>query len=168
MSPFPPQAPSGCGSPGTSLPRAADARRAGREDWLRLLRWADKVSVEADRSPRFPGNPRGGPLGSPTPAGPDTPGRYGVPTRPPPVSRTWAPATKAFGAQSPSSTTSLSTLRSRGHPRTTQDSLPTAGRALSGGIGYPQGSDKGFPSCTRYISSPLSELAWRNDTVTSR
>jgi hypothetical protein len=126
---------------------------------------ADRVSVEADRSPRFPGNPRGGPLGSWTPAGPVTPGRYGMPTRPPPVSRTWAPATKAFGARSPSSTTSLSTLRSRGLPRTTQDSLPTAGRALSGGIGYPQGSDERFPSCTRYISSPLPELTWRNDTT---
>jgi hypothetical protein len=26
-------------APGTSLPHAADARRAGQEDWVRLLRW---------------------------------------------------------------------------------------------------------------------------------
>jgi hypothetical protein len=67
--------------------------RSARRIGGRLLRGRKNVSVEADRSPRFPGNPVGGPLGSSTPAGPSTPGRYGVPTRPPPVTRTWAPAT---------------------------------------------------------------------------
>ena len=39
---------------------------------------------------------------------------------------------------------SLSTLRRTGHPATTQDSLPAAGQALPGGLGYPQGPNKGF------------------------
>jgi len=38
----------------------------------------------------------------------------------------------------------LSTLRSVGHPTTTQDSLPGAGQALLGGLGYPQGLDERF------------------------
>ena len=39
---------------------------------------------------------------------------------------------------------SLSTLRRKGHPFAAQDSLPGAGRALLGGLGYPQGSDERF------------------------
>jgi hypothetical protein len=39
---------------------------------------------------------------------------------------------------------SLSTLRSPGRPRATQDSFPAAGPALPGGVGYPQGSDERF------------------------
>jgi len=39
---------------------------------------------------------------------------------------------------------SLSTLRREGRPSATQDSLPAAGPALPGGIGYPQGFDERF------------------------
>src|SRR3954465_10388472 len=39
----------------------------------------------------------------------------------------------------------LSTLRSRGRPGATQDSLPAAGQALPGGVGYPQGPIERFP-----------------------
>src|SRR4051812_47074465 len=40
---------------------------------------------------------------------------------------------------------SLSTLRSPGRPGATQDSLPAAGQALPGGVGYPQGPIERFP-----------------------
>src|ERR1700758_3684699 len=52
-----------------------------------------------------------------------------------------------------------------GSHRPTQDSLPTAGQALSGGIGYPQGSDERFPRRNRYIPSSFPKLAWRNVTI---
>ena len=51
---------------------------------------------------------------------------------------------------------SLSTLRSRGCPRTTQDSLPVAGQALPDGIGYPQDSTARFPGCFLH-HFPLSQ-----------
>ena len=51
----------------------------------------------------------------------------------------------------------------RSSPDTAQDALPTAGQALSGEIGYPQGSYERFPRCSRYISSPFPKLAWRNN-----
>lgn len=40
---------------------------------------------------------------------------------------------------------SLSPLRRSGCPEPTPDSLPAAGQALRGGIGYPLGSNEGFP-----------------------
>jgi hypothetical protein len=40
----------------------------------------------------------------------------------------------------------LSTLRRVGHPTATQDSLPGAGQALLGGLGYPQGLIERFQS----------------------
>jgi hypothetical protein len=53
---------------------------------------------------------------------------------------------------------SLSTLRREGRPSTTQDSLPAAGPALPGGIGYPQGSNKRF-----HIGMILLfRASWRN------
>ena len=36
-------------------------------------------------------------------------------------------------------------------PATTQDSLPAAGPALPDGIGYPQGSNKRFPSSRLFL-----------------
>jgi hypothetical protein len=42
----------------------------------------------------------------------------------------------------------------------TQDSLPAAGQALPGGIGYPQGCDERFQRC--YTLSPFLSFAWRN------
>jgi hypothetical protein len=55
----------------------------------------------------------------------------------------------------------LSTLRRVGLPTATQDSLPAAGQALPGGIGYPQSSNERFPRCIRYIFSPFPKLSWR-------
>jgi hypothetical protein len=46
-------------------------------------------------------------------------------------------------------------------PLTTQDSLPIAGQALPGGIGYPLGSLTRVSDLLFYISSPLARLSWR-------
>ena len=62
----------------------------------------------------------------------------------------------------------LSTLRSGDYSPTTQDSLPGAGQALPGGIGYPQGSAERFQSQSGHLI-PLSQAfvaqgsfgAWR-------
>jgi hypothetical protein len=45
--------------------------------------------------------------------------------------------------------------------RAPQDSLPGAGQALPGGIGYPQGPDERFQRRSRYTSSLLSQASWR-------
>ena len=54
----------------------------------------------------------------------------------------------------------MSTLRREGRPSTTQDSLPAAGHALPGGIGYPLDSSEGF-SPVFYMGSffPRLDLA---------
>lgn len=41
----------------------------------------------------------------------------------------------------------------RGSPPSTQDSLPAAGPALPGGIGYPRGSNERFPSSSLFLLS---------------
>src|SRR3954452_16409047 len=55
---------------------------------------------------------------------------------------------------------SLSPLRSPGYPGATQDSLPAAGQALPGGVGYPQGSCERF---LRYNASSFPKLSWRTN-----
>jgi len=47
----------------------------------------------------------------------------------------------------------------------TQDSLPAAGYALPGGIGYPQDCDERFPKTTASLLPPFPSLAWRNGTL---
>ena len=81
------------------------------------------------------------------PGGTDAPGHYGASTRPPLMSTTKAPTSRYFRGSIARPRHSLSTLRRVGHPTTTQDSLPAAGQALPGGIGYPQGSNERFPRC---------------------
>jgi hypothetical protein len=50
----------------------------------------------------------------------------------------------------------LFTLRREYHYPTTQNSLPGAGQALPGGLGYPLGLDERFPSCFLH-PFPLSQ-----------
>ena len=59
---------------------------------------------------------------------------------------------------------SLSTLRRRGRPRPAQDSLPAAGYALPGGIGYPQGGYEKFQMPISHLP-PFPSLAWRDESV---
>ena len=75
-------------------------------------------------------------------------------------STTKAPAMIRFRGSIARLRHSLSTLRRAGCPTATQDSLPAAGQALPDGIGYPQGSTKGFRV---RVSSPFPKLAWRKD-----
>ena len=56
-----------------------------------------------------------------------------------------SPREKAFRGSMGRPSSWLSTLRRYGRPYSTQDSLPAAGHALPGGIGYPQGSNERFP-----------------------
>jgi len=51
----------------------------------------------------------------------------------------------------------LSTLRRPGYPDTTQDSLPAAGQALPGGLGYRRVPTKGF-TLYPYIRSPFPKF----------
>ena len=53
---------------------------------------------------------------------------------------------------------SLCTLRSVGHPITTQHSVPAGGQPLPGGIGDPPGRSEGFRVCYPLIPSPLPRL----------
>src|SRR5262249_20006006 len=59
----------------------------------------------------------------------------------------------------PTSISIATTLRREGFPSTAQDSLPAAGQALPGGIGYPQGSNERFLSSSLVL---LSQASWRN------
>ncbi len=54
---------------------------------------------------------------------------------------------------------SLSTLRSRGRPRTTQDSLPVGDQPCPDGLGYPQDSKRGFVMSGHRFSSTKLCLA---------
>jgi hypothetical protein len=56
---------------------------------------------------------------------------------------------------------SLSTLRSKGYPKTTQDSLPAVDQTLPGRSGYLPGRDERFPSCALHLFL-LSQTSWRN------
>ena len=116
------------------------------------------MSVETDGSPKFLGTPRVPWPCSSTPVGSVTPGQYGVPTRSPRLTRARTP-TRSFRGSIAWPGHWLSTLRREGRPSTTQDSLPAAGQALPGGIGYPQGSNERFLSSSLVL---LSQASWRN------
>jgi len=91
-----------------------------------------------------------------TPAGRWLSDHYKSPAWPPLVGRRGLPPGN-FRSSIAGPSDSRSPLRRRSHPLTTPDSLPGAGQALPGGLGYPQGSDERFPKCT-YISSPFPKL----------
>jgi len=74
----------------------------------------------------------------------------------------------AFGAQCPSSTGSLPTLRSPGLPGSTHGSLPTAAQALSGGIGYPQGCCERFPRAIVTSHPPSASFRGAMTGITDR
>src|SRR5687767_219618 len=65
----------------------------------------------------------------------------------------------SFRGSIPRPIRSLSTLRRRGHPRTTQDSLPTGGQPLSGRLRTCRVPTKGFDHVDRMTSSLPKLLA---------
>ena len=110
--------------------------------------------------PRFPGNPCVPLPCSSTPAGPDTPGRYGVPARPPLCPQRRLPR-QIYLSGLHSTALGLAVYASSGVlPHPTQNSLPVAGQALPDGIDYPQSCYERFP-CISTFSFP--ELSWRKD-----
>lgn len=114
--------------------------------------------VETTGPPRFLGDPSARVRRSLTPAGPDAAGHTPRPMLPSVFVTTSAPTRLVFGAGSRRPRRSLSTLRSDGYPTATQDSLPAAGPALPGGIGYPQDPDARFSKPSR-TSLPRLGLA---------
>jgi hypothetical protein len=95
--------------------------------------------------PKFLGNPGVPRPCSRTPAGPEPPGHEVVRRGPRHAKTEGYPRVSQSRGSIAGRGHSLSTLRGVGCPAATQDSLPAAGQALPGGIGYPQGSYERFP-----------------------
>jgi hypothetical protein len=110
--------------------------------------------VETTGPPRFLGNPRVRALLF-DPGGTETPGHTAPPCCLPRPQRCRLPQTGYFRGSITQPTHSLCTLRSAGYPNTTQHSLPAAGQALPGGIGYPLGPNERFQPI---IASPFPRL----------
>jgi hypothetical protein len=101
-----------------------------------------------DRISQVPGEPRlSVRLGQSTPAGPRTPDQYGVAARPL-VSEHQGLPRGAFRRSVASLSDWLSTLRSGGYSRPTQDSLPAAGQALLDGLSTRRVPMRGFRRST--------------------
>ena len=117
------------------------------------------------RPPRFLGHPL-----RICPALGPRPGRRAKPSRhagaAPAHSTTKAPTRSNFRGSITRLMRSLSTLRPRGRPRPTQDSLPAAGYALPGGIDYPQGGYERFLMPVSHLPPPPG-LAWRDECLLS-
>jgi len=77
----------------------------------------------------------------------ETPGRYGVPTRPPLVRTARAPASMGFRGSIAGPRRPLSTLRQRELPPINARLASGRRPALPGGLGGPQGPYERFPSC---------------------
>ena len=92
----------------------------------------------------------------------NAPGPKGAPARPPPGRRRRLPRGGVFRGSITRPWHWLSTLRRTDCSATTQDSLPAAGQALRGGIGYPQGSEKRFAEDVLHPRPPFPGFAWRN------
>ena len=95
-------------------------------------------------SPRFPGEPSCPSALFSDPGRTRTPGPYGVSTRPPRLTTTKAPDDYPVSGLNHTALVLAVYASQRRSPVPTQDSLPAAGQALPGGIGYPQGFMKGF------------------------
>jgi hypothetical protein len=86
---------------------------------------------------------------------------YGLAVMPSGLKTPSASPRLSFGAESRGLPCSLSTLRSPGHPGTTQDSL-TDGCQPPDGIVHPQGSNKDFRMLLLSSCFLLPGFAWRN------
>src|SRR5271157_4588287 len=104
--------------------------------------------METAGSPKFPGNPRDHSPCSPTPVGPSRLSRPWVSclARPPRLTRTRAHHEEISGLNRTAFDLAVYASSWR-LPAIMQDSLPAAGPALPGGIGYPQGSCERFHGC---------------------
>ena len=94
------------------------------------------------------------------------PSRFGTPVLSPLYRRRRPQQEVSFRGSITRLLRSLSTLRRR-RPRPAQDSLPAAGYALPGGIGYPQGGYEKFLMPISHLP-PFPGLAWRDDSLYSK
>ena len=182
-SPFPPPGPRGSGSPASSVLRLAPTPRppsrgrpsfpSGGDTTLRPLtlqaRWTRLACAVFGRSAsacsrgeveasRVPGESTTCMPRSLTPARPALQVFAEVRCCLPEMIRRRPSRAICLEARSHGLHASLSTLRSRGRPRTTQDSLPVGDQPCPGGDRYPQDSTEGF----RVRSSfSFSRLPWR-------
>ena len=129
----------------TSLPWRLTGNRRARVLVARLTRRAETDGGNRQAS-QVPGEPQRWPRRLlKTPAGPPSQAGTGEPARPPPARTAGAPAMRPnFGAGWAGSGHTLSTLRPVGRPTRTQDSLPTVGQTLPGGLEDPLGSSERF------------------------
>jgi hypothetical protein len=115
--------------------------------------------VEMDGSHRFLGNPSARAPRSTTPVGRKRQANFDASV--PPTLASTAPAhhdCAPFGAQSRGSRARCLRLTPR-LPWHAQDSLPAAGQALPGGIGYPPGSNERFQATAMPSPSSIPSLA---------
>src|SRR5271157_231677 len=119
--------------------------------------------METAGSPKFPGNPRDHSPCSPTPVGPSRLSRPWVSclARPPRLTRTRAHHEEISGLNRTAFDLAVYASSWR-LPAIMQDSLPAAGPALPGGIGYPQGSCERFHGCN---DSPFPSFLARGQTL---
>jgi hypothetical protein len=102
------------------------------------------------------------------PGGIRMPGHGGMPTRPPAYVTVRAIRNDhLFGAQYRASMLAVYASWYGSLHRSTQDSLPAAGLALPGGVGYPPGRSQGFARCFR-IPSSFSRLRLAQDIIMSQ
>jgi len=143
-------------APSSSSPRAtwmAAARRSGVFVFP-ALHFGRLITTETMRSPRFLGSPNGCMPSLFDPGEAPAPGHWVRACCLPSYPRRRPPQLLHFGAQSRQPTPSLSTLRSRGRPSSTQDSLLGGGQPYPGRIDL-RDSKGGFRF---YMSSSSSRL----------
>ena len=135
-------------------------RHAPRARTISSAAPVDRVSrMESTRPPRFLGNPPAYMPRSSTPADPTTLAMTGRAMLPSAQKTASAPRSVPFRGSITRPAHALCTLRSRGHPRTTQHSVPAGAYPLPGQDFHLLGSSRKFPSCRRtYMASPLSRL----------
>jgi hypothetical protein len=110
-----------------------------------------RVSCGGGRASQVPGEPQCVHALLSDPGGTSAPGHLGASVLPSAIFKTSAPTTRIFRGSITRPAHSLSTLRHQSYPVATQDSLPAAGQALPGGIGYPLGSYAEFQSSLHLI-----------------
>jgi len=154
---------------GTSLARSFRSRRhnvrcRGPGGLLRAPVAPAGFRLEATGPPTFLGNPDCALALLFDPGRPCASGPRDAPARPPRCPRRRRPR-RVFRGSITRLRHSLSTLRSPGRPRTTQDSLPAVGQTLPDGLAYPKGSDERL-QCVIYMarSSSFPKLSQRKDS----
>jgi len=147
----------------TSLPPVVNARPTGQEVLGSAPPRSRPYCGGDEQTSQVPGEPWWTYADFSDPGGIGVPRPYRAPTRSPLVLTTRTPSEQeTFRGSIDRPSSWLSTLRRDGRPSTTQDSLPAAGHALPGGIGYPQGSDERFPDSLHPSPFPRLHLTQQN------